>query len=237
MRFQSIDMEAQGRFTLSAAGPILIADGSSTKLNPELTDSCFLSGAEADGKTAYVIPGSSIKGVIRHYLYDYISDEQIDCIFGCVNTGNKIFLKSKVSFSDAYADMRTVETVLRTNTKIGFVSQGANQGLNDALAVRRGDFHCSFRMCNCTAKEMEWLLRALNGFNTGEVCIGGRVSRGFGRARISSFHMTLAKGFTTELKPDVIGTYDTLESALSEISSGSIQKIKRGGVVHAGSQL
>lgn len=232
MGFQSIQKEASGSFTISAAGPVLIADGSSSKLNPELTDNRFLSGTDASGNRVYVIPGSSIKGVIRHYLYNYMNDTQINELFGYAGKNGKY--KSKISFSDAYADMETVETILRTNTRIGSVSQGANKGLNDALAVNKGDFHCSFRMCNYSTEELKWILSALNGFHTGEICIGGRVSRGFGRVRVSDFHMIVAAGYTKELKPRVIGEYVSLEAAMTAVISETENRNKCGGVVYAG---
>ncbi len=221
MGFKVAEKEAICSFTLSAVGPVLISSGSSTKLNPQQSDSFFLSGiADSQGNIAYIIPGSSIKGVIRHYLYGFLKDEEkeeIPKLFG--NVGEQP-TASKISFSDAYADMNTVETVMRYNTVVGPISQSATKGLNNALAVRKGDFKAGFRLRNYKEKELAWILRALDGFNRQEIFIGGRVSRGFGRVSVSEFSMTLINGYTQELEPDVVGKYSTLQLAIASHSIG-----------------
>lgn len=217
LRFSKVQMEAYGHFTISADGPILISSGSSNRVNPDLPDACFLTGKNESGKMVYVIPGSSVKGVVRHYLEDVgkLSPAQAEEMFGTVK-GQSI--RSKISFSDAYADMKTVQTDIRYQTAINPVSQSAKKNtLNNMEVVIAGAFPCHFRLLNYSKAELDALLFAIGAFDRGELCIGGRISRGFGTVRITDFHMKVIKGYDKEtLSPNVIKIYDVLADAYQE---------------------
>ncbi len=225
MRFSNITCEVYGNFTLSAAGPIIIKSTDATKLTPETADAIFLRSGTGDGKDAFVIPGSSIKGVVRHYLETApdvpkllpAGDQKTFWteLFGSVE---KPACKSKIAFSDAFADMETIETSIRYQTKIDAVSQGAAGGsLNSMQAVTKGDFPCSYRIRNLNAEELAVFAKAMAAFDAGELCIGGRISRGYGRVRIKDFQLVLTNGYDQELRPRILRTCDSLEAFLTNL--------------------
>lgn len=222
MRFSKILNEVICSFTISANGPVIIADGNSNRTNPEKADTCFLTSRN-NGETAYVIPGSSIKGVIRKYVEEcfYFNDDKINALFGSVKT--KPPLKSKVVFSDAFADMKTVKTDMFFNTAISPIGQGVKGGsLNSVEAVVEGDFHTGFTMKNADDTEFHYIAKALNGLGNGEICIGGRKSRGFGNVKIKNFKLIVSNGFDMDLKPVIVAEYDDVKTLLNDIEKGKI---------------
>lgn len=240
MRFSKITCEAYGSFTLSAAGPIIIRSTDETKLTPETADAIFLRSGTGDGKEAFVIPGSSIKGVVRHYLETAPDLPKLLRVpnmnafwtemFGSVK--NPIY-RSKISFSDAFADMDTVETSMRYQTRIDAIAQGAAGGsLNSIQAVTKGDFRCSFRIRNLNANELAVFAKAMAAFDSGELCIGGRVSRGYGMVRIKDFDMVLTDGYDADLKPRILRKCTSLEDFLTELEHIKAM-IPEGGNVNA----
>lgn len=210
------------KFTLSPVGPVLVSSGSANKLHPELPDNTFLMSSN-NGEDTFVIPGSSLKGVIKHYLYRICkTDETVDRLFGSAQ--NKNARKSRVSVADAFADMATVQTTLRHSTALGSVSQSAKNGsLNNMMAVIDGDFAADIRMKDVTDAEILMILRALQAIESHEICIGGKISRGFGRMCVKDFQMTVSSGYDTELRPVIVGEFDSLATAVTAVSSGTLQ--------------
>lgn len=242
MRFSKITCEAYGAFTISAAGPIIIRSTDETKLTPETADAIFLRSGTGNGEEAFVIPGSSIKGVVRHYLETSpdipqlirVPDIKAFCteLFGNVKTPA---YRSKISFSDAFADMNTVETSMRYQTRIDAIAQGAAGGsLNSIQAVTKGDFRCSFRIRNLNANELTVFAKALGSFDSGELCIGGRVSRGYGMVRIKDFSMVLTDGYDLDLQPHILHSCNTLEDLLTKLEDVKAMLPKGGNMNAAG---
>lgn len=211
------------QFTLSPAGPVLVSSGSGNKLHPELPDNTFLMSYDGE-QDAFVIPGSSLKGVIRHYLYRIQqNDRQVDALFGFVE--KKDAKKSKISVSDAFADMKTAETTVRHSTALGSVSQSAKNGtLNNMQAVTNGAFAGNIRLKNVNKDEILMILNSLKAINRGEICVGGRISRGFGRMRITQFQMTASGGYDADLKPIIAGAFDSLDKALTAVIKGELER-------------
>ena len=224
MHLKELRNEVCGAFTISADGPLLIQSGASSKTDPALPDALFLTGKDGDTE-AYVIPGSSLKGVIRHYLEDnHILDEDAaKSLFGC-HTG--VSLRGRLSLSDAYADMSTVHIVHRTNTAIGAVSQSAAHGsLNNTDTLDQGKFRCSFRIFNPSGNDVCSLLNALDAMNRHILFIGGRTSKGYGRISIQDFQMQVVDGYTPAFQPNITAVYSDLAEAVNiyrkEIANGS----------------
>lgn len=214
MHLKELKREICGEFTISADGPLLIKSGASNKTDPALPDALFLTGKDGDTE-AYVIPGSSLKGVIRHYLEDnqILGQEQAASLFGTHKGGLK---RGRLSLSDAYADMTTVHMVHRTNTALGSVSQSAHHGsLNNTDTLDRGSFRCSFRIINSSELDELALLNALDAMNRHLLFIGGRTSKGYGRVSISDFQMQVIDGFKSLTEPNISATYSSLAEALS----------------------
>lgn len=214
MHLKELQNEVCGAFTISADGPLLIKSGVSNKTNPALPDALFLTGKDGDAET-YVIPGSSIKGVIRHYLEEnHILDESaVKSLFGSHKGG---LLRGKLSLSDAYADMSTVHIIHRINTSIGAVSQSTTHGsLNNTDTLDQGDFRCSFHIINSFRNDVCALLNALDAMNRHLLFIGGRTSKGYGRISIKNFQMQVVDGYTCEFEPNIIAVYSDLGEAVN----------------------
>lgn len=75
--FTRIDRKAIAEFDLCAVGPVIVGSGRSNELDPTLPDTTFLSGNNGEEET-FVIPGSTIKGVIRHYIGKKINDSDAE---------------------------------------------------------------------------------------------------------------------------------------------------------------
>ena len=215
----------QIKMTLSAAGPVLVSSGADNQTKPEMEDTVFLMG-KSDGRDTYVIPGSSLKGVISHYL----DLPETAYLFGYVNKQDpykreKNSRKSKIAVSDFYADMDTIETDIRYSTALGSISQSAKStSLNNMQPVIKGDFHGNLRMKDVSADEICKILNAIAAIDRFEICIGGKTSRGFGRMRVSDFQMTASNGYDKQtLKPLICGEYDSFVTAKTDFSA----KIKK----------
>lgn len=214
MHLKELKNEVCGTFTISADGPLLIKSGASNKTDPALPDALFLTGKDGDTET-YVIPGSSLKGVIRHYLEDnrILKEDALKSLFGCHKGGLQ---RGKLSLSDAYADMSTVHIVHRTNTAIGAVSQSTTHGsLNNTDTLDQGNFQCNFRIINPSGNDVCALLNALDAMNRHILFIGGRTSKGYGRISIKDFQMQVISGFTAEFKPNITAVYTNLVDAVA----------------------
>lgn len=211
-----MEFDALINYTICPKGPVLVSASNGNKLHPEMPDRTFLKSCD-NGVEKYVIPGSSLKGVIRHYLYKKQSDDLVDSLFGYSDKKKKENLKSRVSISDAFADMDTIETTVRYSTAIGSVSQSAKRGsLNQCEAVIKGNFNGTMRLRSVSEAEIAMLLSALNAMNSGEICVGGRISRGFGRISVNQFEMTVTQGYKTDLTPNIIGNYTSIDDALTK---------------------
>lgn len=212
MHLKMLEGQISGQFTVSACGPLLIRSGRAGRLRTDLSDTCFLTGDSAEGRTC-VIPGASLKGVIRSYSVQngLLTAEEADGLFG-----SRTPLRGRLSLSDAYADCGTVRLIRRSNTAIGAASQRVQAGsLNTVETVSSGDFPCSFRLINPTDREVRAFLAALDAMNRHILPIGGRTGSGYGRVQISRFRMQAVGGFTEALRPVTAAAYDSLEQALA----------------------
>lgn len=226
--FEKLERVAIAEFDLIADGPVLVQSGKSNKINPTLPDSSFLRGLYYKEETL-VIPGSTIKGVIRSYVSDFIDFSerfkenqtlQINKLFGCIGKGEQKSMKSKISFHDAYAVPETVVTNIRYNTAINKFTQSAKQGtLNDLEIVEQGVFKAGFKLINFDNKfkELECILDALEDINTGLVRFGGRKSRGFGKMKIGEFKLRIFDGYNADLSVKNEQEFTSFESAVKYV--------------------
>lgn len=212
-----IKNEAVAEFKLYADGPVLISSGKSCKTDPTLPDSVFLTGATEDEQNVFVIPGSSMKGVIRTYVEDYFKTDKVEELFGRVRGAA---LRSKVSFHDAYADMSTVISSIRNSTALNKVAQSASYGsLNNMQVVEKGEFNAGFKIVNYEENELEMIIKALMAVDDGELFFGGKTSRGFGRMKIKEFKIRINNGFDENLMPKIT-EFDSLEKVIGYLRDG-----------------
>lgn len=197
--FLKLKKEAVAYFDLCAAGPVIISGKNNNKTDFNLSDISFLNAVDENGKTIYVVPGSTIKGVIRHHIEDKYDKDESE-LFGKEKDGAH---KSKVSFFDAYADMDTIETRIRYNTAINNVSQSVKGvTLNNIQTIEKGTFKAGFKIVNFSYIELEKILESLLAINNREVFFGGRTSRGFGRMQVKNFSITINNGYKNNFEAD-----------------------------------
>lgn len=200
-------------FNLVVDGPVLVQSGKSNKIDPTLPDSSFVRGIY-EGKMTLVIPGSTIKGVIRSRVHD-INSSIVDGLFG--KAGDKP-QKGKVGFHDAYAIPESVVTNIRYNTKIDNKFQSAATGTLRTLEVaEQGVFDAGFRLINYEEAELKLILKALSDVDTGLVRFGGGKSRGFGMMKVKNFHINISEGFDKNLRVKNEKSFSTLDFALNSL--------------------
>ncbi|MGN0692915.1 MAG: RAMP superfamily CRISPR-associated protein [Oscillospiraceae bacterium] len=211
--FEKLVSAACAEFDLCADGPVLVSGGASGKTDPTRPDNTFMTGfCGIDHKDeVYVIPGSTVKGVIRNHLGDSMNNESLKTLFGKIGSGNQ---KSKIKFNDAYAVPETISVSVRHSTAIDPLNQSAKRGsLNNMEIVEQGVFKAGFIIRNYTSREMEKILLALYDVNSGEVRFGGKKSRGFGKMKIGNFRMKVNSGYDEELNPINEMLFSSLEEA------------------------
>ncbi len=218
--FKVLKNTVTAKFTLSAAGPILVGNKGSNEFDPTLPDTTFLMGNNGE-EAAFVIPGSTIKGVIRSRYCEKTgkkdNDDSVEALFGKANGNNP--QRSKISFHDAYADMETIKAGVRHFTSINSINHNAVKGsLRDIQVVEKGDFYGDFKAINCTEQEIYTILQILDEVNLGLVKFGGQKSRGFGTMEISSFGLEENQGFDENLRAKDENLYNSLEEALKAYS-------------------
>lgn len=213
--FKTLNREVICHFDLSADSPVIVSDNRLNKIDVTSANTTFLMGNDGVQNT-YVIPGSSIKGVVRNYCYNHLSDKEIDELFG--NIKPEDINKGKIKFYDAYADISTVKTTIRYNTAIDKISQSAKNGsLNSIETVVKGDFKSGFKITNFKDKELITILNALNSIDSGELAFGGRTSRGFGRMLVKNFQLTINNGYNKDFSANTI-TFDSVQQTLDYLS-------------------
>lgn len=215
--FEKLNCSAIAEFDLCPLGPVLVSGGHSHKTDPTVPDITFMTGFSKNGgitEECYVIPGSTVKGVLRHYIQDnYIeSQADVDILFGKITGGAQ---RSKINFHDAYAVPETVRSSLRNSTRLDPNNQApVHHSLNNMEVIEKGVFKAGFQISNFTQREMEAILLTLLDINTGAVRFGGKVSRGFGQMYVDNFSMTANKGYSSELAPVGQVTFTDIEQAV-----------------------
>lgn len=218
--FKVLENTVTAKFTLSAAGPVIVGSKGSNELDPILPDATFLMGNNGE-EAAFVIPGSTIKGVIRSRYCEKTgkkdNDYSVKALFGKAESNNS--QRSKISFHDAYADMGTIKAGIRHFTSINSINHNpVKSSLRNIQAVEKGDFYGGFKAINCTSQEIYTILQILDEVNSGLVKFGGQKSRGFGTMEISSFDLVENQGFDENLRAKDENLYNSLEEALKAYS-------------------
>lgn len=187
---------------LCTDGPILIAGGSPTgSIDADL---CFARTAVFDYKKKEVrehliIPGSSLRGVIRHRIYQILESQKVDNpleelenLFGCAK-GSRI-IKGKLGVADAeiynakeLADMEDCQII--QHVSIDRFTGGAMDShlFNEApLWQKHVSFVVHLNFTDLAPKQAALLLHALIDFAEGKLSIGNGVRRGNGHVYLDS---------------------------------------------------
>lgn len=164
--------------TLVAKSPIKLGSGAE-----QLSDSDVL----VDASGAAFIPSTTLAGVMRHYVRALKGEDDKDYVdewFGHIVPGKDEGSESLVRVYDA-RPLAAVNISMRDGVRLDDNKTAVPQGKFDYQVVDAGaKFRLRMRLC-CKTKsreEADELVRCvLRGFEAGEIMVGGKTSRGFGR--------------------------------------------------------
>ncbi len=190
---------------LVSNGPILV--GGTNSKDSEVDMMCLMTPILDDKKKDYIykytISGSSLRGVIRHRVFDILkaldkdneSSDELNSIFGSVSGKNGS--AGHIKCSDIYLDVDKAQHV--QHVAIDRFTGGAIDGaLFDEAPVWESGLllKTEIEFTDLTALQTAVLMHALLDICTGDAPIGGGTNRGNGVVRIKD----LDKGILTALQ-------------------------------------
>lgn len=234
--FREMKNEAELEVILVTRGPLVIKSAESNNLNPSLPDIQCVKGRYR-GHEIPIIPGSSLKGVIR-YRY-----EQLASIMGvsCCNivksrckpesknrSGKAVYMElcpacklfgstylaGRFSVRDAYAEEGYILGE-RTNVGINRVTgQAEGRALYQAEVVEEAKFRVKMFLKNYELYQMKLLLYILKEIDEGYIALGSAATRGYGQMGVEQISMTFRE-YRNNVQ-NLRGVISTLEVPLEE---------------------
>ena len=162
--------------TIETVSPLKTASG-----RDDHTDSDILVGA--DGKP--FIPGTTLAGIIRHYLESFTFPKyDVDSWFGYTNKNEGE--NSRITFYDAVlSDASEKRISRRDGVRLDDDKTAVNGGKFDYEVTEAGaSFVLRFEVDLGGMNEPEFIDKIFNGFNSGDIRIGGKTTRGFGLVKL-----------------------------------------------------
>lgn len=179
---------------LKSEGPLIVGGSNLKDIDSDIDMVClctpYYDYANKTFHNRYTIPGSSLRGVIRHDIYRIAkilkldADELINSIFGKIDSNDEgsNSVAGKISVSDFYFD-ENVNSVQVQHVAIDRFTGGALEGaLYDEKPVwsRDDQINLKINFKDLTVSETKLLLHAILDIATGLIPIGGGVNRGNG---------------------------------------------------------
>lgn len=162
---------------LRAESPFMIGNGEDTYSDKDLL---------VDHKGEVFIPGTSLAGVCRAYLESKWSQDKVDKIFGSGKVGkiSSLDKQSKVIFFDSFL-IRDSKRRIRDSVSLTNKVAEANHKFDFEIVEAGAEFafRIEFRIVDDTDEENlvnDCIQTLVNGFNQGEIRIGGKTNRGYG---------------------------------------------------------
>lgn len=209
--FRELKNEAKILLVLKTRSPLSIRIGEQKSINPMLPDmQCVKSRYQ--GKDTVIIPGSSLKGVIRSRYEKLVGlfgvtccnpfDKNSSCrrkkgttpeprgkaIYQRMCPACKLFgsvaIASRIYIADAYP---VGEIVMGERTGVGInrITGGAQPGaIYDFEVVEEGSFQVNITLKNYELYQLILLLYVLKDLDEGYVVLGGATTRGNGRMEV-----------------------------------------------------
>ncbi|MEM0060720.1 MAG: RAMP superfamily CRISPR-associated protein [Fervidicoccaceae archaeon] len=142
------------------------------------------------------VPGSSLKGVLRHCCTRIVNTQDYDeklveNLFGGKEHASKVIVRDSLSLQELWTETRLHFGTLFKNGK-------PKGSLIEEEYIVPGDFDIKIDIVNPTPEEIALLLTALHEFNHLRLHIGGGVSRGYGFAFFDD--LNIAKKVVKELE-------------------------------------
>lgn len=206
--FATIRNEARIRCVIEADGPLIIRAAAPSNIDPTRPDMEFV----RDGAGQLILPGSSLKGVIRSRAERILrrerpNDGACNPFCGACGQGQNLRPRGEERYAQlcyacrlfgsvalrgraAFADARPVDPAAivlgqRTHVAVNRVSGGPASGsLFSPEVVERGSFRAEIVLTNFALWQFLILLNVLQEMDEGLVRLGGATTRGYGRVRV-----------------------------------------------------
>ena len=188
-------------------GPLLIG-GSNDRDEADMTFllTPVLGDSPADEHLCYTIPGSAIRGALRHRVWKIAgflgmdADDMINDIFGFIKTGKEEDQgkSGKLMIEDVFLPHKLAAKGIQ-HVAIDRFTGGTVQGalFNEAPVWENGlEFEIRLFANDLTDHEAKIVLHALLDLACGELPLGGGVNRGNGRVCIRNLDAGLGKALT-----------------------------------------
>jgi CRISPR-associated protein Csm3 len=207
--FKELRNELRLRFRLDVAGPLTIRAAKATGIDPTRPDMEVV----RDGEGRPVVPGSSLKGVLRSHAErilrsldpDYACDPfrpdacgrrirrpprggeeryRVLC-YACRMFGS-VMLRGRVAFADAHP-LPDVRLALGERHHVGIdrrTGGSAHTVLFQPETVEAGAFEVRVVLTNFALWQVRLLLAALRDLDAGDIGLGAATTRGYGRVRV-----------------------------------------------------
>jgi len=212
--FKELSNEAKLSFVLHTKSPLSIRNQKTNVMDPTLPDmQCMRS--RYHGMDTVIIPGSSLKGVIRSRYEKIVNLFEGKCCnvvdrydackvseqFSYEERGKKVYEKvcpacqlfgstsigARIRFTDAYP-MSSPVIGERNGVGINRITGAAQRGaLYDFEVVEEGSFHVEIFLQNYELYQLVLLLYVLKDLDEGYVTVGGATTRGNGRLELTDF--------------------------------------------------
>lgn len=231
----SDNLSARISMPLVSNGPILVGGSNTTDSTVDMVclQTPIYDYERKQEKNTYTIPGSSIRGALRHRVFNVATalslngDKIVDGIFGKINVENPTC--GKVVIDDIY--LKNVEKGTKVqHVAIDRFTGGAISGaLFDEAPIRENDlcFELNIEVDDLEATEAKILTHALLDLAMGNLPIGGGTNRGNGVLKLKD----LDKGLATALQGiscTAVWGEDKLESNDLDTAQYFLERLEEG---------
>lgn len=168
---------------LTAESPLIIGSGIDDN-----TDSDILIGGDGNP----YIPGTTIAGICRHYLINKSETKNyVNKIFGYTVDGEDISQNSNIIFYDANLNNDKYSISSRDGVKLGENKSALKGGKFDYEIIEAGiNFDLRIELKSIKDVDGEQIIgHIVNGFNSHELRVGAKTTRGFGKIKTSDEKM------------------------------------------------
>lgn len=187
---------------LKSMGPLLVG-GNNDQDDADLTFllTPILSHTEQEYSLQYTIPGSAIRGALRHRVYKIAevlgldADSLVDGIFGAISTSTQgQASRGKLILEDIYLDSNVKPTTVQHVAIDRFTGGAVRGALFDEAPVWNTSqiLKMHLQADNLRREEARVLLHALLDLVTGSLPLGGGVNRGNGRVCLQHLEQGLS---------------------------------------------
>ena len=188
-------------------GPLLVG-GSNDRDEADITFllTPVLGDSPADIRLCYTIPGSAIRGALRHRVCKIAgflgmdADDMVNNIFGCIQTEEEESQgkSGKIMIEDIFLPHKLSAKGIQHVAIDRFTGGTVPGALFDEAPVWENglEFEMRFLANDLTDPEAKIVLHALFDLASGDLPLGGGVNRGNGRVCISNLDAGLGKALT-----------------------------------------